>query len=87
MPVRQAIPNPPAADGRISSLLMAFNMGYAEGCDTRRSPRSGSSCLGPCEQGQTVVVYPDATWYSKVTEADVSTILDETSMGASRPPS
>ena len=33
--------------------------------------------LGPCEQGPTVVVYPDATWYSKVTEADVATIIDE----------
>ena len=38
---------------------------------------SGSSCLGPCEQGPTVVVYPEGTWYSKVTEADVATILDE----------
>ena len=38
---------------------------------------SGSSCLGPCEQGPTVVVYPDNTWYSKVTEQDVATILDE----------
>ena len=38
---------------------------------------TGSSCLGPCEQGPTVVVYPDATWYSKVTEADVATIIDE----------
>jgi (2Fe-2S) ferredoxin len=24
-----------------------------------------------------VVVYPEGTWYSKVTEADVATILDE----------
>ena len=27
--------------------------------------------------GTTVVVYPEDTWYSKVTEADVATILDE----------
>ena len=38
---------------------------------------TGSSCLGPCEQGPTVVVYPEGTWYSKVTEADVATILEE----------
>ncbi len=36
-----------------------------------------TGCLGPCEQGPTVVVYPDNTWYSKVTEAAVATILDE----------
>jgi (2Fe-2S) ferredoxin len=38
---------------------------------------TGSSCLGPCEQGPTVVVYPDGTWYAQVKEADVAVILDE----------
>ena len=38
---------------------------------------TSSGCLGPCEQGPTVVVYPDATWYSQVKEADVPAILDE----------
>lgn len=57
---------------------MAFNMGLMQ-----RNIQPGvvlvtsSGCLGPCEQGPTVVVYPDGTWYSKVTEADVNTILDE----------
>lgn len=57
---------------------MAFNMGLMQ----RSVPPgqvlvSATGCLGPCEQGPTVVVYPDNTWYSKVTEADVATILDE----------
>ena len=57
---------------------MAFNMGLMQrGVMPGEVLVSGSSCLGPCEQGPTVVVYPDNTWYSKVTEQDVATILDE----------
>ena len=61
-----------------ASLLMAFNIGLMQkGVTPGEVLVSSSSCLGPCEQGPTVVVYPDATWYSKVTEADVATIIDE----------
>jgi (2Fe-2S) ferredoxin len=57
---------------------MAFNMGLMQ----RAIPPgqvvvTATGCLGPCEQGPTVVIYPDGIWYSKVTEADVATILDE----------
>jgi (2Fe-2S) ferredoxin len=38
---------------------------------------SGTTCLGPCEQGPTVVVYPTGTWYSQVKNPDVAIILDE----------
>src|SRR5689334_21014950 len=33
-------------------------------------------CLGPCFEGPTVVVYPDAVWYGGVTAADVPEILE-----------
>jgi (2Fe-2S) ferredoxin len=57
---------------------MAFNMGLMQrGVMPGQVLVSATGCLGPCEQGPTVVVYPDGTWYSKVTEADVATILDE----------
>jgi (2Fe-2S) ferredoxin len=57
---------------------MAFNMGLMQrGIPPGQVLVTGSSCLGPCEQGPTVVVYPDGTWYSKVTETDVAAILDE----------
>ncbi len=46
---------------------MALNMGLMErGIQPDEVLVTGSSCLGPCEQGPTVVVYPDGTWYSEV---------------------
>lgn len=37
---------------------------------------TGTSCMGPCDQGPTVVVYPEGVWYGKVSAADVPEILD-----------
>ena len=39
--------------------------------------RTKANCLRICKSGPIAVVYPEGTWYSKVTEADVATILDE----------
>ncbi len=35
-----------------------------------------SSCLGPCEHGPTVVVYPDGVWYKNVAIKDLTEILE-----------
>ena len=35
-----------------------------------------SGCLGPCFEGPTVVVYPEAVWYVGVTVADVEEIVE-----------
>ena len=35
-----------------------------------------SGCLDQCEHGPTVVVYPDAVWYGRVTAADVDEIIE-----------
>jgi (2Fe-2S) ferredoxin len=35
-----------------------------------------SGCLGPCFEGPTVVVYPEAVWYVGVTVADVPEIVE-----------
>ncbi len=32
---------------------------------------SGATCLGPCFEGPTIVVYPEGVWYAGVTPADV----------------
>ena len=57
---------------------MALNMGLMErGFQPGEVLVSGSSCLGPCEQGPTVVIYPDGTWYSQVKDEHVALILDE----------
>jgi (2Fe-2S) ferredoxin len=38
---------------------------------------SNTGCLGICEKGPVVVVYPDNVWYGSVTPEDVPVILDE----------
>ncbi len=38
---------------------------------------NGTTCLGPCSTGPTVVVYPDGVWYGKVTVQDVEEIMDQ----------
>ena len=38
-------------------------------------------CLGPCFDGPTVVVYPEATWYAGVQAADVPEIVDQHMVG------
>jgi len=35
-----------------------------------------SGCLDQCEAGITMVVYPEAVWYSAVTEADLVEIVE-----------
>ncbi len=35
-----------------------------------------AGCLGRCEAGPVIVVYPEATWYTYVDKADVDEIID-----------
>ncbi|HEX3203270.1 MAG TPA: (2Fe-2S) ferredoxin domain-containing protein [Nitrospiraceae bacterium] len=71
-------PKPSCGAAGAANLLMAFNMGLMErGYQPGQVLITGSACLGPCEYGPTVVVYPDATWYAQVKEGDVAAILDE----------
>ena len=42
---------------------------------------SGSTCLGACNLGPVVVVYPEGTWYGKVSVADVEEIMDQHIVG------
>ncbi|MES9812516.1 MAG: (2Fe-2S) ferredoxin domain-containing protein [Candidatus Thiodiazotropha sp.] len=36
-----------------------------------------SSCLGPCSEGPSVLVYPEGVMYGGVKKADVASIFDE----------
>jgi len=45
---------------------------------------TATGCLGPCFDGPTIVVYPEAVWYTGVTLADVPEI-GESHMVAGRP--
>ena len=42
---------------------------------------NASGCLDFCAQGCTVVVYPEAVWYGKVTPEDVEEIVDKHIVG------
>jgi len=37
---------------------------------------TGCECLGPCEEGAIMVVYPEGTWYKKITADDVLEIVE-----------
>ena len=37
---------------------------------------SNTGCFGICEEGPIVAIYPDGTWYGKVTPGDVEEIMD-----------
>lgn len=71
-------PKPSCGAAGSQNILMALNMGLIErGVQPGEVLVTGTTCLGPCEQGPTVVVYPDSTWYAQVKESDVAVILDE----------
>jgi (2Fe-2S) ferredoxin len=40
-----------------------------------------SGCLGPCDGGPNVLVYPEGVLYRGVTKADVTAIFDEHLLG------
>jgi (2Fe-2S) ferredoxin len=35
-----------------------------------------AGCLDRCEEGPTIVVYPEGTWYTYVDESDIDEIVD-----------
>ena len=58
----------------------AFKKAIAErGISRVRANKSG--CLDQCEKGPSVVVYPEAIWYGRVTEADVTEIVEQHIIG------
>jgi len=42
---------------------------------------TGTTCLGPCGTGPTVVIYPEGIWYGKVGLQDVEEIMDRHVVG------
>jgi (2Fe-2S) ferredoxin len=39
-------------------------------------------CLGPCQQGAVLVVYPEGTWYGRLTVEDVDEIVEKHLIGS-----
>jgi (2Fe-2S) ferredoxin len=38
---------------------------------------TSSGCLGACQTGPSILIYPEGVMYAKVTPEDVATIIDE----------
>jgi (2Fe-2S) ferredoxin len=53
----------------------------ARGVASTRVRANKSGCLEQCEHGPTVIVYPDATWYGRVTTGDVDEIVESHVLG------
>ena len=71
-------PKPSCGAAGAQNLLMSLNMGLIErGVQPGEVLVTGTTCLGPCEQGPSVVIYPTGTWYAQVKDSDVPIILDE----------
>lgn len=68
-------------DRQAQEVLTAF----AEGIETRelfgRLALTKTGCLGYCDLGALVLVYPDGVLYQQVTAADVSEIIDQHLLG------
>jgi (2Fe-2S) ferredoxin len=37
---------------------------------------TGTTCVGPCQAGTTVIVYPDGAWYQGVTPQRAAEIME-----------
>lgn len=37
---------------------------------------NSAGCLGKCEKGPAIVIYPEATWYTWVDKVDIDEIID-----------
>ncbi|NTW72090.1 MAG: (2Fe-2S) ferredoxin domain-containing protein [Eubacteriaceae bacterium] len=42
---------------------------------------TSTGCLGLCSKGPVVIIYPDQTWYGKVSVDDVEEIMDALEQG------
>lgn len=73
---------PSCAQGGSGEVLRGLLAGLAQHRDLwGRVAVSSTGCLGPCFDGPTVVVYPEGTWYARVSSADVEELVHEHMVG------
>jgi (2Fe-2S) ferredoxin len=74
-------PKGSCTERRSEDLLMEFGRLREEREAWGRVAITKTGCLGPCELGPTVLVYPDGVMYVEVTADDVAQIFDEHLLG------
>ncbi len=62
-------------------VIDAFKAEFEERELWGRFKVTSSGCLGMCEQGPVVLVYPEGVVYAEVKESDVNAIIDEHLLG------
>lgn len=68
----------PSCGPQKSNQILALLKEQVEKQDLKSEVRiCASSCLGPCEEGPMIVVYPEATWYRGVKPEDISEIVEQ----------
>ena len=63
------------------NLIQAFNEGIFENDMDKDVMITGTVCMGICDHGPVVMIYPEQTWYGNVTEDDVDDILEALESG------
>jgi (2Fe-2S) ferredoxin len=71
----EACNNHRAADDLLVHARRRFAQTASVDRRTVRINRAG--CLGRCDAGPAIVVYPEGTWYTYVDTADIDEIVDE----------
>jgi (2Fe-2S) ferredoxin len=79
---RPAMAKPSCGPRGGGQLLLAFQEQVAARPELWGSVMiTSSGCLGPCFDGPSVVVYPEAVWYCGVKMEDVPAIVEEHFVG------
>ena len=74
-------PKGSCADKGSEELRERFKVEIATRGLKGRMRANAAGCLDQCENGCSVVVYPDEVWYGKVTPGDVTEIVEEHLLG------
>ena len=67
----------PSCGPKNSNAIVALLKEAVEKHDLKDSVKiTACGCLGPCEEGPMMVVYPEGTWYRVVKPSDVENIVN-----------
>ncbi|MGE5387179.1 MAG: (2Fe-2S) ferredoxin domain-containing protein [Betaproteobacteria bacterium] len=63
--------------GATEMLAYAKDRTKALGLPKDRLRINRAGCLGRCDEGPLIVVYPEAVWYTYIDRSDIDEIIDE----------
>ncbi len=63
--------------GASELLAYAKDRARALGVNSDRIRLNKAGCLGRCDDGPVIVIYPEAVWYTYVDQQDIDEILSE----------